>query len=254
MKKDLKNTMNRNNAAEAASFSAPLFPVSKAAAAGYCRRLSALLASGTPLPEALLYSAKDEPRRIRKAAERLKTRALAGELLSRAFAAERFPRSAAFFLLLAERTGSYPPCLALAAETLETELRLKEEERGALLYPMLLCAVLFALFLLLAAFVFPAFGETLSALDLPLPPLTEALMRAGRQVITHLIPIVLSLAAGILLVLLLRRTMPKRGPLLPRHRANGRGRSDAFRGANGSGRPPHQRPCSPRHTTCRPTI
>lgn len=183
----------------------PLFPVSKAAAAWYCRRLSALLASGTPLPEALLYSAKDGPRRIRQAAERLKTRALAGELLSRAFAAERFPRSAAFFLLLAERTGSYPPCLSLAAEALETELRLKEEERGALLYPMLLCAVLLALFLLLAAFVFPAFEETLSALDLSLPPLTEALMRAGRQVITHLIPIALSLAAGILLVLLLRR-------------------------------------------------
>ena len=49
----------------------PLFPVSKAAAAGYCRRLSALLASGTPLPEALLYSAKDGSRRIRQAAERL---------------------------------------------------------------------------------------------------------------------------------------------------------------------------------------
>ena len=183
----------------------PLFPVSKAAAAWYCRRLSALLASGTPLPEALLYSAKDGPRRIRQAAERLKTRALAGELLSHAFAAERFPRSAAFFLLLAERTGSYPPCLSLAAEALETELRLKEEERGALLYPMLLCAVLFALFLLLAGFVFPAFGETLNALGLPLPPLTAALMRAGRQVITHLIPIALSLAASILLVLLMRR-------------------------------------------------
>ena len=183
----------------------PLFPVSKAAAAWYCRRLSALLASGTPLPEALLYSAKDGPRRIRQAAERLKTRALAGELLSHAFAAERFPRSAAFFLLLAERTGSYPPCLSLAAEALETELRLKEEERGALLYPMLLCAVLFALFLLLAGFVFPAFETTLRALGIGLPPLTAALMRAGRQVITHLIPIALSLAAGILLVFLMRR-------------------------------------------------
>lgn len=205
MKSDRKNAGDCIRVSEAASFFATLFPVPKAAAAGYCRRLSALLASGSPLLEALPDSAKDGPRRILRVAGRLKAHVLAGELLSRAFAAERFPRSAAFFLLLAERTGSYPPCLALAAETLETELRLREDERGVLLYPILLCAGILAVFLLFSAFVFPAFETTLRALGIGLPPLTAALTHAGRWLLKNLIPIALSLAAGILLVLLMRR-------------------------------------------------
>ena len=49
----------------------PLYTLPKEEAAGYCRRLAALLASGMPFPEALLYAAEGV-RRLTRAAIRLK--------------------------------------------------------------------------------------------------------------------------------------------------------------------------------------
>ena len=178
-----------------------LYPnISLADAAGYCRRLSVFLASGA-LPEALLSAAEGAPRRVMQRAERLRRRVLAGELLSQAFAAEKFPRTAVSFLLLAEETGSYPHCLALAAEELETRLRLRENTRGILLYPILLCIGLLVFFLLFAAFVFPAFAEAFASLGLALPPLTAALLSAGEWLLENL-ALLLAVAAALALLLL----------------------------------------------------
>ena len=96
----------------------PLYTLPKEEAAGYCRRLAALLASGMPFPEALLYAAEGV-RRLTRAAIRLKEAVLAGVPLSEALAREKFPRTAVQFCLLAERSGNYPRGLMLAAEALE---------------------------------------------------------------------------------------------------------------------------------------
>lgn len=179
------------------------FFVSKEDAAGYCRRLAALLASGMPFPEALLYAAEGV-RRLTRAAIRLKEAVLAGVPLSEALAREKFPRTAVQFCLLAERSGNYPRGLMLAAEALEREVR-ETAARGSTLYPALMCAGLLLLFVLFSAFVFPAFEKAFSSLSIPLPPLTETLAAAGAWLLTNIVWLLPVLGAAALLLFFVSR-------------------------------------------------
>lgn len=181
----------------------PLYTLPKEEAAGYCRRLAALLASGMPFPEALLYAAEGV-RRLTRAAIRLKEAVLAGVPLSEALACEKFPRTAVQFCLLAERSGNYPRGLMLAAEALEREVR-ETAARGSTLYPALMCAGLLLLFVLFSAFVFPAFEKAFSSLSIPLPPLTETLAAAGTWLLTNIVWLLPVLGAAALLLFFVSR-------------------------------------------------
>lgn len=181
----------------------PLYTLPKEEAAGYCRRLAALLASGMPFPEALLYAAEGV-RRLTRAAIRLKEAVLAGVPLSEALAREKFPRTAVQFCLLAERSGNYPRGLMLAAEALEREVR-ETAARGSTLYPALMCAGLLLLFVLFSAFVFPAFEKAFSSLSIPLPPLTETLAAAGTWLLTNIVWLLPVLGAAALLLFFVSR-------------------------------------------------
>lgn len=181
----------------------PLYTLPKEEAAGYCRRLAALLASRMPFPEALLYAAEGV-RRLTRAAIRLKEAVLAGVPLSEALAREKFPRTAVQFCLLAERSGNYPRGLMLAAEALEREVR-ETAARGSTLYPALMCAGLLLLFVLFSAFVFPAFEKAFSSLSIPLPPLTETLAAAGAWLLTNIVWLLPVLGAAALLLFFVSR-------------------------------------------------
>lgn len=177
-------------------------PISERETASFCRRLSPLSASG--ISEALLIAARHAPKHVVFAARAAREDLLAGIPLSEAFAREKFAPAALPFLRLTERCGSLEKCLLLAADALERRIAYRGKLFASAGYLLLLFALI-ALFFLFSLLILPALEETLSALSLPVPALTHALIRAGEALLPAIPWLALAAVLLALLYLLLRR-------------------------------------------------
>ena len=146
------------------------------------RALSALLASGVTLEQALSYAGKQSPgTELREAFTAVREDVRNGRSLSDAFLAQRvFPALFSALARTGEATGTLDKALERLAEHLERTDELRARMRSALLYPALLgAAAIFGVTVIMLVVV-PRFAVLLEQAGSAIPLSTRVLLATSR--------------------------------------------------------------------------
>jgi general secretion pathway protein F len=147
----------------------------------------------------------------------------AGQSLSVALQASRLPFPHYIYALAkaGEATGQMGPCLNSAAEQMEFDIRLRNETKEAMTYPIILVATGVMAIAFIFAFVVPRFSTLLEGKGVDLPLLSVWVLASGKFVNQYWIQILLG-AAGLAALLFslaqnqdMRRTMRNMAAGLP---------------------------------------
>lgn len=169
-------------------------PASQKVARGFgdfCRNLSAMLAGGLPLDEALKLLAEDSgDRRSARLSADVRSGVLEGLSLGEALAALRPPPPDYVLGLVraGEAGGSVVPVLSRLADTLDNQSKLSDAVRGALIYPVILLLTSLASVLVILLVVAPALEPVLRTAGQE-PPMAASLLLAAARALKDLWPV-----------------------------------------------------------------
>lgn len=143
------------------------------------RQLATLIEAGSPVEEALQTIARyADRRRQQNLLLALRSRVVEGQSLANALAG--FPRSFSEMYVATvragEEAGRLGGVLERLADHVERSLETRSSVAGALIYPLILTAVAFAIVALLLAYVVPEVVTVFESLAQELPALTVALL------------------------------------------------------------------------------
>jgi type IV pilus assembly protein PilC len=168
------------------------------AVAGFLKHLSVLVATGTPVTdalEALERQARDEI--WRGVIGDIRVRVEDGAPLSEALAAHPryFDLICRSLVRAGESGGKLDVMLTRLAELTRKQVRIRQTLIGAMVYPCLLITVSVIVLVIMMCFVMPRFTGLFKTLDVPLPPTTRMLMNISEFAVGYWWAIVLVLGA-----------------------------------------------------------
>lgn len=149
------------------------------AVAGFTRQLSVLVATGTPLVDAIASLEKQErDRGFRKVLSDVLTRLEQGTMLSEAIAAhpKYFGAVARSLIAAGEQGGQLDAMLTRLAKLSRQQQKVRSTIGGAMIYPALLVCVSLGVVTAMLFFVLPRFEGLFQTLGTPLPTTTRLLM------------------------------------------------------------------------------
>jgi len=145
----------------------------------FTRQLAVLVASGTPIVEAIgALQRQTKPGRWQETIAAIRTRVEQGASLSDAMASypECFDPSYCSLVSVGETRGNLSAMLQRLAELKQKQLQVRNSILGAMIYPCLLTGISMAVLILLLAFVVPRFASLFETLDVQLPASTNILV------------------------------------------------------------------------------
>ena len=145
----------------------------------FTRQLSVLVASGTPLVQALAaLERQTKDLAWRELIAMVRVRVEEGSTLSEAMAEHphAFDAVARSLISAGESGGGFDVMLDRLAVLCRKQLHVRSAVIGALIYPALLICVAAGVLSLMLLFVLPRFAGLFEALDVELPPMTRVLM------------------------------------------------------------------------------
>lgn len=152
-----------------------------------CRQLSSLLGAGITVIRALdmLYQ-QMESKNAKEVIGNIYESIQAGKTLSEAFRDQEkaLPSIMIYMIAAGEESGRLDEVMIRLSTHFEKENKLKNKVAAAMVYPIILACVTFAITLGLMVFVVPQFAKTLESLGAPLPALTKAVMAMSQSLIT----------------------------------------------------------------------
>ena len=145
----------------------------------FTRQLSIMTRSGTPLIMAVngcVKQVKDE--HWRDALERLGHAIEEGKPLAEAMRNEPrcFDTITCALVAAGEQSGRLPEMLQRLSDLAQKQLRIRSGIIGAMVYPVLLIAIVSVVFIVTLTAVVPRFEKMFASLNAPLPPTTQALV------------------------------------------------------------------------------
>lgn len=117
-----------------------------------------------------------------------------------------FPEFFVNMVAIGEAAGSLDSVLESMADYYENDRKIKRKAKSAMTYPCVLLVLIVAVLAFITLFILPQFEETIRELGGDVPGITRALMNFSAFVRTHLIQIVLGIAAAVLVLFLFFRT------------------------------------------------
>jgi len=143
------------------------------------RQLQVLIATGTPIGDALIAlerQARDE--KWKAVVTSIRQRVEQGDALSEAMAEHPQHFSVIYRSLIAagESGGKLPEMLDRLAKMLSKEIQIRSSITGAMMYPGILITVATSVLITMIVFVLPRFTGLFKSLDVPMPPTTVFLM------------------------------------------------------------------------------
>lgn len=145
----------------------------------FMRQLSVLVATGTPVVEALQSMERQAKDKQWKAVvESLRGRVEEGVSLSEAMGeqSEVFDAVCRSLVAAGESGGNLSTMLDRLATLLRRQVQVRNAIMGAMVYPILLISVSLCVLVAMVLFVVPRFTGLFETLDMPLPPSTEMLI------------------------------------------------------------------------------
>jgi type II secretory pathway component PulF len=145
----------------------------------FTRQISVLVASGTPLVQALVALERQALDTQWKAVlERIRVLVEEGASLSAAM--EQFPQYfdpiCRSLVSAGESSGQLEPMLDRLAKLVRKQLQIRNAITGAMVYPTLLICIAIGVMIVMLTFVLPRFAGLFTTLDTPLPPTTKFVM------------------------------------------------------------------------------
>lgn len=127
-----------------------------------------------------------------------------GMLLSEAFSRHKkiFPELFISMTYVGEVSGSLDAILRELAEYYERDDKIKRKAKGAMVYPAVLLVITLSVLILLVVVIIPTFKDALSKFDVPMPPLTLAILAISDYIRSHwrLLLIILGIVAVIIFI------------------------------------------------------
>lgn len=142
------------------------------------RQLSVLVAAAIPLEEALRAVAKQtEKSHVKALLLSVRSKVLEGYSLAKALAAAgRFPPLYIATIAAGEKSGHLDLILSQLADYTENRFAMQKKIQGAMIYPILLAVMSFAVVMGLMTFVVPDIVKVFSQSDQALPTITKVVM------------------------------------------------------------------------------
>jgi type II secretory pathway component PulF len=153
--------------------------------ADFTHRLAVLVAARISLAEGLRSIAEqDAGTRLAGIIDDVARRVESGARVADALAVheDRFGRVYVRTVRAAEESGSLPAMLDYLADMLERQAETRAQARGALMYPLCVCAVLLLALAFMLVFVVPRFAALFAARGVELPALSRALIAGSESV------------------------------------------------------------------------
>jgi general secretion pathway protein F len=193
-------------------------PVGSREIAGFFRALSALLAAGHAVDQALgVLEGAASSKRLGRAIGTIRAKVRAGQTLSSGLeeAAPVFTPLDVSIVRAGEATGVLPLVLRRLADYRDNAARLRESVTAALYYPAIVVGVAAIAIVLLLSYVVPQFEQLFAEAHAALPRPTRFVIATGRFLRDDGWALLLGLAG---LLLLYERAMRRPGPRLLRDR------------------------------------
>lgn len=146
---------------------------------GFFRQLSVLVATGTPMVDAIAAAERQSPQGAwRKTLGDVRRRVEEGSALSDAMAAHPpyFDAVCRSLVAAGESGGSLDEMLRRLTMLTRQQLKIRSSVGGAMVYPILLLVVCVGVMGVMMGFVLPRFEGLFQTLGAPLPPTTRLLM------------------------------------------------------------------------------
>jgi type II secretory pathway component PulF len=145
----------------------------------FSRQMHVLLASGTPIVQALnAIERQSEQEAWRTVVAELRKRVEEGVPLSEAMRQQpqHFDAVCRSLVAAGESSGALPQMLDRLASLTRKQLHLRSSVLGAMVYPCVLVGMGFIVLIVMLMFVLPRFSGLFQNLDSPLPPTTKMLL------------------------------------------------------------------------------
>lgn len=146
------------------------------------RQIATMLESGIALLRALTIIEKQaEKEKLREMFAQIKNDVSQGQTLSSALAKnpKYFDKLYVSMVKAGEASGSLDVVLVRLAKSKEESEELKGRVKGAMVYPVIVVVVSFAIVFLLMSFVVPRFSEMFAGAGMEMPALTQVVMNAS---------------------------------------------------------------------------
>lgn len=175
----------------------------------FCRQFVSMLRAGVSIMDSLeMLSAQTENKTLSTAIAGMKTEIGKGTTLSEAMAMQGdvFPTMLINMVEAGENSGSIDQSLERMAVQFEKSNKLKGLLKKAMIYPAVLLAVTFVIFIVIVTYVIPKYMEMFEGTNLEMPLITRALMGLSDFIINHAVLLVVSIIALILLIVQWKKT------------------------------------------------
>ncbi|MDR0272262.1 MAG: type II secretion system F family protein [Clostridiales bacterium] len=142
----------------------------------FCRKAAFLLDAGLPVKTALPILA-EQSRIISPVIWNLHSMVMQGESFSHALKDSRvFPPFMCGYVAIGERTAQLPKVLEKLADYYETQAQTQDELTAAIIYPVMVSAMMIIVLLMAVTSVLPNYSRMFSASGVALPRITSALL------------------------------------------------------------------------------
>lgn len=175
----------------------------------FCRQFVSMLRAGVSIIDSLeMLSAQTENKTLSTAIAGMKTEIGKGTTLSEAMAMQGdvFPTMLINMVEAGENSGSIDQSLERMAVQFEKSNKLKGLLKKAMIYPAVLLAVTFVIFIVIVTYVIPKYMEMFEGTNMEMPLITRALMGLSDFIINHAVLLVVSIIALILLIVQWKKT------------------------------------------------
>ncbi|MGN0291508.1 MAG: type II secretion system F family protein [Lachnospiraceae bacterium] len=175
----------------------------------FCRQFVSMLRAGVSIMDALeMLSVQTENKTLAKAIAGTRTEIGKGTTLSEAMAmqGEVFPVMLINMIEAGENSGSIDQSLERMAVQFEKSTKLKGLIKKSMIYPAVLLAVTFVIFIVVVTYVIPKYMEMFEGSDLEMPLITRALMGLSNFIINHAVLLIVAIVAVVLLIVQWKKT------------------------------------------------
>ena len=177
----------------------------------FLRQFSVMINSSTSISDALnALKQQNYSKPFKKVLMDVHNSVLGGLLLSEAFEKhlDVFPEFFVQMVAIGEASSSLDTVLKSMADYYENNQRMKKKSRSAMVYPMILFFMLFAVVVFLSFVILPQFADMFASFDGTIPKITVVILAISEFIRKNIAYLITGIVGGVLLILLFFTTKP----------------------------------------------
>ena len=177
----------------------------------FLRQFSVMINSSTSISDALnALKQQNYSKPFKKVLMDVHNSVLGGLLLSEAFEKhlDVFPEFFVQMVAIGEASSSLDTVLKSMADYYENNQRMKKKSKSAMIYPIMLFFMLFAVVVFLSFVILPQFADMFASFDGTIPKITVVILAISEFIRKNILYLITGIFGGVLLLMLFFTTRP----------------------------------------------